>query len=133
MGRGYHLIKEIEALKAEKEKAYIEATRTVQSTDVERVQSSAGHGDDKMAAYAEYSRKLEDAIYRRFEVKCEIIDLIDSVPSAVYRDILFRRYISCEKWETIALGMNYSTMQIWRLHGKALLCVQRILKDEKML
>lgn len=131
MSRGYHLEKEIEALKAEKARAYNEATNTVRSTDGERVQSSGGHGDNKMATYAEYSRKLDELIDRRFVVKCEIISMVDVIQSALYREILFRRYISCEKWEKIALDMNYSIRHITRLHGKALLCVQRIMNNDE--
>ena len=46
--------------------------------------------------------------------------LIASVPDAVQREVLTRRYIIGQTWEDIAESMNYSRRQITRLHGYAL-------------
>ena len=70
-----------------------------------------------LADYAEEAEKLMQemiAARQRAEV------LIDSVPDAVQREVLTRRYIIGQTWEDIAESMNYSRQHITRLHGYAL-------------
>ena len=70
-----------------------------------------------LADYAEEAEKLMQemiAARQRTEV------LIASVPDAVQREVLTRRYIIGQTWEDIAEIMNYSRRQITRLHGYAL-------------
>ena len=70
-----------------------------------------------LADYAEEAEKLMQemiAARQRTEV------LIASVPDAVQREVLTRRYIIGQRWEDIAESMNYSRRQITRLHGYAL-------------
>ena len=70
-----------------------------------------------LADYAEEADKLMQkmiAARQRAEV------LIASVPDAVQREVLTRRYIIGQRWEDISESMNYSRRQITRLHGYAL-------------
>lgn len=70
-----------------------------------------------LADYAEEAEKLMQemiAARQRAEV------LIASVPDAVQREVLTRRYIIGQTWEDIAESMNYSRQHITRLHGYAL-------------
>ena len=70
-----------------------------------------------LADYAEEAEKLMQemiAARQRTEV------LIASVPDAVQREVLTRRYIIGQRWEDISESMNYSRRQITRLHGYAL-------------
>ena len=46
--------------------------------------------------------------------------LIASVPDAVQREVLTRRYIIGQRWESIAIDMDYEVRHIYRLHGNAL-------------
>ena len=46
--------------------------------------------------------------------------LIASVPDAVQREVLPRRYIIVQQWEDIAESMNYSLRRVYQLHGYAL-------------
>ena len=46
--------------------------------------------------------------------------LIASVPDAVQREVLTRRYIIGQTWEDIADSMSYSRQHVTRLHGYAL-------------
>ena len=47
-------------------------------------------------------------------------ELIASVPDSVQREVLTRRYIIGQRWEDIAVSMNYSRQHVTRLHGYAL-------------
>ena len=70
-----------------------------------------------LADYAEDADKLMQemiAARQRAEV------LIASVPDAVQREVLTRRYIIGQTWEDIAYSMSYSRQHVTRLHGYAL-------------
>ena len=70
-----------------------------------------------LADYAEDADKLMQemiAARQRAEV------LIASVPDAVQREVLTRRYIIGQRWESIAIDMDYEVRHIYRLHGNAL-------------
>ena len=45
---------------------------------------------------------------------------IDALPDPRLRELLRLRYIEGLTWERISVRMNYSYMQVCRLHGKAL-------------
>ena len=70
-----------------------------------------------LADYADEADKLMRemiAARQRAEV------LIASVPDAVQREVLTRRYIIGQTWEDIAESMNYSLRRVYQLHGYAL-------------
>ena len=61
------------------------------------------------------------------EKKQEIISEIEKVPQENYRQLLFDRYILCQKWEQIALDRDKGVRWIYRLHGKALNTFEKVL------
>lgn len=70
-----------------------------------------------LADYAEEAEKLmQEMIAARQRVEV----LIASVPDAVQREVLTRRYIIGQRWESIAVDMDYEVRHIYRLHGNAL-------------
>ena len=50
----------------------------------------------------------------------EIGAAIDTVPDARLQELLRLRYIEGMTWERVAVQIDYSYMQVCRLHGKAL-------------
>ena len=70
-----------------------------------------------LADYAEEAEKLmQEMIAARQRAEM----LIASVPDAVQREVLTRRYIIGQRWESIAIDMDYEVRHIYRLHGNAL-------------
>ena len=65
---------------------------------------------------ADADRLMQDMIASR--QRAEV--LIASVPDAVQREVLTRRYIIGQQWEDIAESMNYSLRRVYQLHGYAL-------------
>ena len=51
--------------------------------------------------------------------------IISSVPNQAQREVLTRRYIIGQRWEDIALSMNYSRQHVTRLHGYALQTIRK--------
>lgn len=60
----------------------------------------------------------------------EIIDTIDKVPDAIELAVLHKRYAQFKGWSQIAIELDYSLAQIYRVHANALESVEKILKDE---
>lgn len=81
---------------------------------------------------------LEDDINTRIdelvERKADAMRRIQNVPDQDQQNILIARYVNGEKWEKIAVDLNFSIAQIYRIHGAALLDFIKenpdILKDD---
>lgn len=81
---------------------------------------------------------LEDDINTRIDElvkqKADAMRRIQNVPDQDQQNILIARYVNGEKWEKIAVDLNFSIAQIYRIHGAALLDFIKenpdILKDD---
>lgn len=81
---------------------------------------------------------LEEDINTRIdelvEQKADAMRRIQNVPDQDQQNILIARYVNGEKWEKIAVDLNFSIAQIYRIHGVALLDFIKenpdILKDD---
>lgn len=81
---------------------------------------------------------LEEDINRRIDElvqqKADAMRRIQNVPDKDQQNILIARYVNGEKWERIAVELNFSIAQIYRIHGAALLDFIKenpdILKDD---
>lgn len=87
----------------------------------DRVSSSGG---DRLQAAVEQMdglrEQLSGQLMRRIRLRKEIELAIASVGDDTLSLLLHYRYIDGYTWERIAVEMNYSIMQIYRLHGQAL-------------
>ena len=68
----------------------------------------------------EYEEQIDTEIDKLTEKRQEIERVIASVPDDVQREILTRRYLGYQKWELIAVEMNYTLRRIFQIHGQAL-------------
>lgn len=69
---------------------------------------------------ADYNTEA-DRLFREFTAaRKRTEELISSVPDSVQREVLTRRYIIGQRWEDIAVSMNYSLRRVYQLHGYAL-------------
>ena len=68
--------------------------------------------------------ELEDKIFedkiRMETLKDQIIDQIQALDDKRYIEILYLRYVKCEKFEKIALTLSYDYVYLRALHGEAL-------------
>ena len=69
---------------------------------------------------ADYSAEEERLLQELISVRHRAEKLIASVPDQAQREVLTRRYIIGQRWEDIAVCMNYSLRRIYQLHGYAL-------------
>lgn len=70
-------------------------------------------------------REIDRRIDEYVDLTREIETAIDKVGDDRYRDILRYRYINGWSWERIAQEMHYDRRQITRLHGLALLEIEK--------
>lgn len=80
----------------------------------------------------EYERKANELIDSLIEKRIEIENTIKAVPDSIQREVLERRYLLFQEWDSgydtntgeykkgICEEMKYSRAQIFRIHGKAL-------------
>ncbi len=54
---------------------------------------------------------------------------IGQIRSAQYQDILVRRYLKDQRWEQISYEMHISWQHCFRVHGRALTELEKILQD----
>lgn len=87
--------------------------------------------------------KMAETICKINEKECEWNDLmrefalaranviinIQKLNNPEYEQILYKRYCQSKKWEEIALEMNYTYQWVCKLHGRALLELDKILNN----
>ena len=88
---------------------------------------SPNRGSSTMANAVEKIIDLENEINAEIErlviLKQNIIDTIQSVEDMEYQTLLEKRYLCFQKWEQIAIDMDYSIDNVFKVHKKALAAV----------
>lgn len=79
----------------------------------------------KLIELREVQRDLVDKLWtKRIEIECVIFMIKD----ATYAELLQRRYIRLQKWDSIATDMKFDSRYIYKLHGKALIEADKIIR-----
>jgi len=84
--------------------------------------------EDKAIKLAEAAVKWKDAELDALRVKGEVFELIRNIPG-IEGEVLFERYINLRKWEEICVVLHYSWNGIHKVHRRALVMVDSILKS----
>lgn len=96
---------------------------------------SGGGDSDKVGTIVckivELQEEINEQIDRLVDLKDEAMKIIDGINGALC-DVLYRRYFCYETWEQIAVGMGYTYQWVCKLHGKALLEVDKLLKEREI-
>lgn len=92
------------------------------ATDTEKVKSSGSQDKmgDAIAKIVDMEKEADNMIDNMLNVKKKIIGQIESIENTNYYDVLFCRYIAKMTFDKIATKLNYSKMQVLRIHGDAL-------------
>lgn len=115
------LDKLIDAKIADRDRALELACQCTSNISPDKVSASSENShENRMIKYVEYTEEIDRMIDRLLQIKSEIKKAIDSVDDIVLQAVLTEYYINCKTWEQVAVDMNYSYMQVCRLHGKAL-------------
>ncbi len=128
-----NILTDIRNLEAQKLELEGLAMGVTVSTDGERVQSS-GRKDrmaELAAKIADAEREIVEQRIRAFHKLQEIEKVIAKMENPDYRKILHMRYIENQTWEKIAVVLSYSYQWVCKLHGRALLETEKVLKVDK--
>lgn len=122
------LDEKINAKIAERDRLYAIATNVSPKPFDDMPRGGSGMVNNKMEnavvnliALAEEINRIID---QYVDHKRKVIEVLERLPEKEY-GVLHRRYIRYMSWDEIALDMNYSRMQIWRIWKKSL----KMLKD----
>lgn len=88
----------------------------------DRVQTS-GPKDRMAETFAridDLERKINARIDELIRLKADACDKISQIEDQDQQNVLMARYVQGERWEKIAVDLNFSIAQVYRLHGKAL-------------
>ena len=106
----------------EQVRADLYSIRSPADMNADRVQTSLS-GDTMMKLVAKVDRierRLEKEVKELTFRRDRIIMQIERMPDSYEQDILYKRYVECKPWRTIAQEMSISERHVYRLHGKAL-------------
>lgn len=82
----------------------------------------------KLIELKEVQRDLVDKLWTK---RIEIERIIFMIENATFAELLQRKYIRLQKWEDIATDMKFDSRYIYKLHGKALVEVDKIIRKRK--
>ena len=82
----------------------------------------------KLIELREMQRDLVDKLWTK---RIEIERIIFMIENATFAELLQRKYIRLQKWEDIATDMKFDSRYIYKLHGKALVEVDKIIRKRK--
>lgn len=120
LNRGYGLEREIRRITNERLKAYAQLFGKA-CKGSEKVQTSRiNRTEEQYIKYLEYDEKLNKRIDELYDIKQEILTVIDNVEDNRLRELLIARYVNFQKWEEIADSFGYDVRHIFRLHRRAL-------------
>jgi len=117
--RAWRIDEEIETLRRARDETFICCTSVTPSYEGDSV--SGTKDPHKFDQLAEYAAQINAKVDELIAIKREIEAAIEQVNDGTYRELLRRRYLCCERWEQIAVGMGYDYRWVLRLHGRALL------------
>jgi hypothetical protein len=75
--------------------------------------------EEKAIKLSDKLLELSEARRRAVEVRQTVFDFVDTIPG-VEGDVLYRRYVRLQRWETIAEEMNYSRSGIFAVRERAI-------------
>ena len=85
--------------------------------------------EETIAKIIDLESEIDRDIDALVDLKREIMRVVNSIESAEYRSILEMRYLQFKKWEQIALQMSTDLRWVYRMHGRALNEVQKIINS----
>ena len=125
--RAYKLNEEIDQLETAKHEMFSRITSITPDYNGDTV--SGTKDPHKYDAYAQFAAEIDNRVDELVSIKSDILNTIKKVEDAKLRTLLIARYINFMTFESIAVMMNYDWRWIMQLHSRALMEIERILKN----
>ena len=125
LNRGRRIDQEISKLMETKELIEARLTSIAQSYDSDGAQATKDpHKFDRLVEIDSLISERADELTR---TKAEILTAINQLPDSRQRMVLISYYIDGKTWEQTAVDLHYSYMHIMRIHGYALVEIEKML------
>lgn len=102
----------------------LRSSLTSQSYELQpdRVQTSGPKDrlSETFARIDDLEREINARIDDLIRLKEDTLKVIYQISDKDQQNVLIARYVQGERWEKIAVDLNFSIAQVYRLHGKAL-------------
>lgn len=110
------------------------ATKVTTTFGEERVQSTKKQSpmEDTMVKLMDLENEINEDIDELIKLKAEILETINQVDDPVSQSLLEMRYIEGKTWEEVARGIGFDIRTAFRLHGKALKEIEKIISCQSM-
>lgn len=92
----------------------------LRQSDEPRTESAGNSAENKLIAALWYSEQANKIFQEYMLLRDEAEAIISGLRSLDEREVLTRRYIMYQKWDTIADAMSFSRQHVTRIHGSAL-------------
>lgn len=92
----------------------------LRQSDEPRTESAGNSAENKLIAALWYSEQANKIFQEYMLLRDEAEDIISGLRSLEEREVLTRRYIMYQKWDDIAVAMDFSRQHVTRIHGSAL-------------
>lgn len=130
--QSFRLNAKIDANQMELERLRALAT-SIPSPDLSQDRVQGGTVSDRIgntvAKIVDLEAKINVEIDQFIDLKREIRTRIDEINDDDLRLVLKNRYLNFQKWEQIAVDMNFTYRHVTRLHGEAIQAFQERFKD----
>jgi DNA-directed RNA polymerase specialized sigma subunit len=97
----------------------MQAAKAIEYSDMPKAHKQTDLSDYIVRLERLYER-IGEVEQEKYNLQMEIESYIVEMDDGIECDILRKRYIERKTWDTIADELNYSKMQVFRIHGKAL-------------
>lgn len=125
LNRGRRIDQEISKLIETRELIEARLTSITQSYDSDGAQATKDpHKFDRLVEIDSLISERADELTR---TKAEILTTINQLPDSRQRMVLISYYIDGKTWEQTAVDLHYSYMHIMRIHGYALMEIEKML------
>ena len=89
-------------------------------------------GEDAIIRLMEMDKKVQEAKVELLRLQSENAELINRLESTTQREILGRRYIAFESWDSIACKMCYSRRWVFRMHNAAIANLEKVVTKSSL-
>ena len=86
--------------------------------------------EDATVKLIDLCHEINEDIDRLITLKAEILEVINKLKDPVSQLLLQMRYFEGKTWEDVAFELGYNNRTVFKIHGKALKEIEKILKGQ---
>lgn len=101
-----------------------------ESSDGIRTAVISDRTGESAAKIADMKQEIDSDILKLVDILEEVESIINQLENGTYRRLLCLRYIEGLSWEKVAGGIHHDVRWTYKLHGRALQQVEKILKQD---